>query len=314
MKPLISFIAITYNAGLFIGNLIESVATQTVDFELIIVDDESSDNTAGICKEYAKKYDFIKFFTKNHAGAGAARNYGINKATGEFTVFIDADDMIVNNIFNENTAKLLNGYKDDGTDLVFTPKLTVDFYLDGDVVKMEPEAFDEIQNHIPKLEFWSYIYKTRFLQENNIVFPEYALQDIETAFRFRAYAQSGKTVINNELPFYIQRVNPLSISQNYNYYNLYCIKALVQYDILQDKFNGANYENADLVFTLRQFYNFALKFYDCVIVNGKNYKNELKPLVKLLGKRMNGIKEPLKNLILTYRKILKKNLPIYAIE
>ena len=94
-----SIIIAVYNVEKYIKETIESVINQTMDFEknieIILVDDGSTDNSAVICKEYAKKYsDNIKYLYQKNAGASAARNAGIKIARGKYYNFLDSDDLL----------------------------------------------------------------------------------------------------------------------------------------------------------------------------------------------------------------------------
>lgn len=89
--PKVSVIIPTYNRSRYICEAIDSVLAQTYkDFEIIIVDDGSTDNTKGILSKYNSK---IRYFYKTNGGVASARNFGINKATGEYIAFIDSDDL-----------------------------------------------------------------------------------------------------------------------------------------------------------------------------------------------------------------------------
>ncbi len=94
-QPLVSVITPTYNAELFISATIESVCAQTyTNWELVIVDDASSDTTVDILKKYAAADDRIKFHTlETNSGAAIARNTAIEKASGRYIAFLDADDL-----------------------------------------------------------------------------------------------------------------------------------------------------------------------------------------------------------------------------
>lgn len=96
MNPLFSIIIPAYNAGEFLGKAVDSVLEQDFnDYELIIVDDGSTDNTPQICKEYAEKNsDKIIVISKDNQGVSAARNAGIKIARGQYILFIDSDDFI----------------------------------------------------------------------------------------------------------------------------------------------------------------------------------------------------------------------------
>lgn len=93
-KTLVSIIMPCYNSSRFIAECIESVQNQTYkDWELLIVDDCSSDNSIEIIKRYAKQDKRIKLLTKSqNSGAGVARNLAIKRAQGTYLAFIDSDD------------------------------------------------------------------------------------------------------------------------------------------------------------------------------------------------------------------------------
>lgn len=93
--PLISIIVPVYNAERYIHRCIKSILSQKIsNFELILIDDGSLDNSGKICNEYAQKDCRIKVIHKENAGASAARNDGIEVAIGKWIAFIDADDYI----------------------------------------------------------------------------------------------------------------------------------------------------------------------------------------------------------------------------
>ncbi|MDP2654675.1 MAG: glycosyltransferase [Candidatus Omnitrophota bacterium] len=92
--PAVSIIMATYNHAEFIENAVRSVLAQTFqDFELIIVDDGSTDNTGKIVQENIKS-EKIKYCYQKNMGAAGARNNGLRMAVGEFVVFFDSDDLL----------------------------------------------------------------------------------------------------------------------------------------------------------------------------------------------------------------------------
>lgn len=95
LKPLVSVITPVYNGENTISKTIESVINQTFnDFEMIIVDDISTDNTKKIVEKYTKQDKRIKYFAlRKKGGASVARNYAINKAKGRYIAFLDGDDL-----------------------------------------------------------------------------------------------------------------------------------------------------------------------------------------------------------------------------
>ena len=90
----VSAILTTYNLENIISETINSLIGQSFsDFEIIIVDDGSSDSTVDIIKKYAQKFDFIKPLFLAHKGCGSARNEGYKLASGKYILFLDGDDV-----------------------------------------------------------------------------------------------------------------------------------------------------------------------------------------------------------------------------
>ncbi|EGQ8605192.1 glycosyltransferase [Vibrio parahaemolyticus] len=94
-QSLVSIIMPSYNSEGTILESIQSVLSQTYkNWELIIVDDRSTDNTWQVIQTYADKYDNIRIYqNKENLGAGASRNFAIKKARGRFIAFLDSDDL-----------------------------------------------------------------------------------------------------------------------------------------------------------------------------------------------------------------------------
>ena len=99
---MISVIIPVYKAENYISECIESILSQSYsDFELILVDDGSPDRCGIICDEYARKDSRVKVVHKKNEGVSAARNEGLDKAAGDWVLFIDADDKVASNYFDD---------------------------------------------------------------------------------------------------------------------------------------------------------------------------------------------------------------------
>ena len=91
---MISIIIPVYNGEAFIQRSLNNVLAQTFkDWELIVIDDGSTDSTLKILTSY-KKYSNIKIIHKKNGGVSSARNVGIDNASGEYITFIDVDDIV----------------------------------------------------------------------------------------------------------------------------------------------------------------------------------------------------------------------------
>lgn len=92
---MISIIVPIYNSAIYLSECIESILAQTErDWQLILVDDGSSDDSVTIARAYATRDARIEFYEQQHAGQSAARNTGLSHVQGTYIVFVDADDAL----------------------------------------------------------------------------------------------------------------------------------------------------------------------------------------------------------------------------
>ena len=112
-----SVIVPVYNVEKYLNECIDSILSQTfTDFELILVDDGSKDNSGVICDEYAQKDDRVKVIHKENGGQSSARNCGVDCAQGKYAIFLDSDDFFASNAF---FAELKDAIKDETDVAVF---------------------------------------------------------------------------------------------------------------------------------------------------------------------------------------------------
>ena len=96
--PRLSIIVPIYNVEKYLPRCIESILNQTFkDFELILVNDGSTDSSYEILKEYENKYDNFRVINQKNGGLSAAKNAGIKIAKGEYIAFLDSDDYLDKN-------------------------------------------------------------------------------------------------------------------------------------------------------------------------------------------------------------------------
>ena len=114
-----SIILPIYNVEKYLKECVDSILKQTFrDYEIILVDDGSSDGSPELCDKLAETYDFIRVIHKANGGAADSRNVGLKNAIGDYIIFIDSDDFIlsehfledVNNSFSENVDMVLYKY------------------------------------------------------------------------------------------------------------------------------------------------------------------------------------------------------------
>lgn len=102
VKPCISVIVPVYNVKSLLPRCIDSLLDQTyVDFELLLIDDGSTDGSGDVCDEYKKEDHRIKVFHKQNEGVSKARNKGLDEATGKWITFVDSDDYVTSSYLSD---------------------------------------------------------------------------------------------------------------------------------------------------------------------------------------------------------------------
>ena len=95
MNPAISVIVPVYNTEKYLRRCIDSILSQTfTDFELLLINDGSTDSSGEICDQYAAKDERVRVFHKENGGVSSARNVGLDEARGEWIAFVDSDDWV----------------------------------------------------------------------------------------------------------------------------------------------------------------------------------------------------------------------------
>lgn len=133
MKKDITIIIPVYNVEKYIERCINSLLNQTIqNFNILLIDDGSKDNSLSIIKKYASEYDFINYIHQKNSGPAIARNNGMKKADTKYIMFIDSDDYVdedyieffYNNIKNTDYDVVMGGFKKtDGNKIHFERKL-----------------------------------------------------------------------------------------------------------------------------------------------------------------------------------------------
>ncbi|MBR1420267.1 MAG: glycosyltransferase [Selenomonadaceae bacterium] len=221
-NPKISIVMPLYNSEKFIETAVESVLTQTFkDFELILIDDCSTDSTIEIISKYDDPR--IKFVRKDkNSGESASRNLGIKTARGKYIYFADHDDAML-----ENTLEIFyNAAEESGAEVVFMNHWydthDSDFQLPS-IVKIEQESFADptprflSENLIERLRTdyidrkthvtpWLKIQRLDFLRNNDIYFPLTTLNG-DVLFHFAELA-FGKKLQVIDACCYVRRIHP----------------------------------------------------------------------------------------------------------
>ena len=176
---MISIIIPVYNVEKYILNCLESISSQTFkDFEVILVDDGSIDNSGIICDEYIKKDSRFKVYHKPNGGVSSARNFGLDKAQGDLLYFCDADDILydytletlVNN-FDENVDSTMGGYIRINTQGEIIEENNIDKNINMSVeetlIDFYRGRFDMYNGYI-----WNRLFRRSIIQKHHLRFRE----------------------------------------------------------------------------------------------------------------------------------------------
>jgi glycosyltransferase involved in cell wall biosynthesis len=178
----ISVIIPVYNGEQYVATCIEALQNQTMQtgYELIFVDDGSTDKTLEIIRSYAEQDSRICFFSQENKGISAARNLGMDNCKGEWIVFVDVDDEIASEYLQDisreieadSTAPVLvyaRHYVEKDRKVIDNKKFTRKQLICS---LLTEETIEELGTDFLLFAAWSKVYKKTFLQDNNITFVE----------------------------------------------------------------------------------------------------------------------------------------------
>lgn len=197
-----------YNAEKYIKRCIESVYRQDLDinnFELLVVNDGSTDNSLEIVKDYLTSYKNIRFFSQKNSGQGAARNLGIKHATGEYILFLDSDDFLLPQSIN----KILSIVKHVSCDVInFLMEVELPtgnvkesylYHYDYDKIYSGKELL--LRTGINIGSACSSLYKRSFILRNNIFFPV-DMKHEDVFFSYQIYTFASRVIFTKTHAYY----------------------------------------------------------------------------------------------------------------
>lgn len=200
-----SVIIPVYNVEAYLKKCLDSVVKQTfMDYEVIVVDDESTDNSGQIAEEYAKKDARIRVIHQKNKRQGGARNTGIENAKGEYLIFVDSDDYV-----SEHLLEKVNFHLEKTN-----PDILVYDYVEvsEDEKILMPKESTGVCQEIQTEEFmllapcvWNKAFRRTLFKENNILFPEKIWFEDMTADLQMGLMSKKIVAVNEILYFYRQR-------------------------------------------------------------------------------------------------------------
>ena len=212
---MISVIVPVYNTEKYLDRCVQSILAQTyTNFELLLIDDGSTDSSSVICDKYAKQDSRVRVFHKANGGVSSARNMGLDNAKGEWIGWVDSDDYIAPEMYET----LLETAKYNGSDIVYC---NINMVYNDKIEKYK--IIDSSLDRHRLLSDWigepwthlcTSIYKRSIFEDNKLRFPEHFnyCEDFWMSLEVRYYAMR---VVNIDDAFYFyNRCNDVSITHN----------------------------------------------------------------------------------------------------
>lgn len=205
----VSVVIPVYNAEEHLEQCLDSVVNQTLDdIEIICVDDGSTDGSAAILKKYQRTTEKVKVIHQENAGAGAARNAGLRKATGKYISFLDADDFFELNMLEQAYNKAESVCAD------FVVVCSDQYHMDKqkfvdvpwvvrmkDIPPYEPFTYRQLAGNVFKTFVgwaWDKLYLRSFVLEHELWFQEQRTSN-DMLFVFSAIVTAKRIAVVNEV-------------------------------------------------------------------------------------------------------------------
>lgn len=254
----VSFCLPVYNVGLYLEDCIKSIVNQPfagISYEIICIDDCSTDDTYDILVHLSKKYDHIRVCkNEQNKGVSYTRNRMIDIAKGEYIWFIDPDDMLINGAVSYvrtaqtmNADVLLGNYIRINEDGSYDADLSKnDFYHD----KIEvTDHFTPVDNHGERMwACWSGVFKRNFLLENSLQFNEKMIAQEDTLFYFQ-FPLKTKSIYKAQTYCYLYRIRSNSImhSRSDERMKKYYFSMLEMLRVYQEHYASKEYNNEEVL-------------------------------------------------------------------
>lgn len=212
MKPILSIIVPFYNVEEYFEDFLTSLLPINDNYEVILVNDGTKDKSRDIALKFISKYKNVVLVDKENGGLSSARNFGFNKANGEYVIFFDSDDYIENKLV---ISEMLQKAITTNSDIVVAPyyeftdlnhkKYRYDRHNFKDNLQNHDEIMETLFYNTSSLAVWNKIYKKEFLEIHNLKFVEGKwFEDLDYIFR-NYYVANKISKVESVLLGYRQR-------------------------------------------------------------------------------------------------------------
>lgn len=268
---LISVIIPVYNADKYLKTCLDSIIKSKNEYEIevLLINDGSVDGSLVICKEYARKYFFISVFSQVNKGPSSARNKGIKFATGEFLVFIDADDFIEPDYLLE----LYNSIKKNDTDLACCGYIDHSVYGIFQTTNYNNELLFEDSNQFVSCVLdkvggvlWDKIFKREIIVNHKITFNNEIRLSEDLLFVLDYLKHIKKISIVTKHLYHYNRLNQEGLSKNYTLEQFDAVLKINE-KIMVSMLSFNREIRLNMFFLNKRRYSFVINFCNLVLAN-----------------------------------------------
>jgi glycosyltransferase involved in cell wall biosynthesis len=212
---MISIIVPVFNAEKYLKECIESIVNQDFsNFEIILIDDGSTDNSPAICDYYSEKFENVQVVHQINIGVSSARQNGVNISKGDWVIFVDSDDIV-----SKNMCNLIKSSICDADVIMFSENFKKNEFYSGSKGEFVKAILGlDTNNTLSKSSLFSVcskVYRKDFLTDNKIFFENNLFNGEDMLFNINIILNTKKIKFINE-SFYFYRKNINSITHSYN--------------------------------------------------------------------------------------------------
>lgn len=253
VTPEISIIVPVYNVEKYINRCLKTIQNQTfTDFEVLIINDGTKDNSAAIAQKFCDTDKRFFLYHKTNGGLSDSRNYGLEKAKGNYVVFIDSDDYLDKNYLKVLHDECINNDADMSYcrfnySIFNLVNMKMPISAKKEVLKKRDALNILIRDNFLHSYAWNKMYKRSLFTENKITYPSIYFEDIATSGRLLFHANK-LAVSDKYLYYYLKRTNSIMSTMNAKKINDYLLSILIIRNYIE--YNGA-YD--DYSYSLKSF-------------------------------------------------------------
>ncbi len=248
--PKISVIVPFYNVEKYIGKCLKTIQNQTfTDYEVLLIDDESPDNSQAIAEKFVETDPRFKIFHKKNGGLSDARNYGIERATGDYIVFIDSDDYL----HKDYLKTLYEACVDNDAEMAYC-RFKFSYFNTGITFPMPFNATKKVVSNDKALKMlikdnflrsyaWNKIYKRELFTQNDIKYPIMFFEDIATSGRL-VYNTKKVAITNKYRYYYVKRFGSIMATMDAGKINDYLRSLLIMRNYLEEQGDYDEYRSS----------------------------------------------------------------------